>query len=90
MAGASRMMFSREFVSWASSRPFRLIAMIAMVVVLTFTLTVSVGLILRQIELSEMQVRHLERIDSNAKKALDEANRVKVEVKGLEKQIEAP
>lgn len=88
------MMISGEFVSWVASKPVRLVAMVFMIMTLTFALVMSIGLHVHNAQLAERQIQQIERIEAEALKAREEAAKVRVEsaknkqeIKTLEKTL---
>lgn len=73
------MMISREFVEWLGSKPIRLMAMVAMVMVLTFSLIMLFGMHFHTAQLAEQQVEQLKRIEAEAMRAKEEAVKAKAE-----------
>ena len=87
-------MVSREFLSWLASKPIRLMAMVFMVMVLTFSLVMLFGAQFHASQLADRQIEALQRIEAEALRAKAEAIKAKVvaekntrDVKAIEQTI---
>jgi len=72
-------MVSREFLSWLASKPIRLMAMVFMVMVLTFSLVMLFGAQFHASQVADQQIETLRRIEAEALRAKDEAVKAKAE-----------
>jgi uncharacterized protein YlxW (UPF0749 family) len=72
-------MVSREFLSWLASKPIRLMAMITMVMVLTFSLIMLFGAQFHAAQVADQQIEALRRIEAEALRAKAEALKAKVQ-----------
>jgi len=87
-------MVSREFLSWLASKPIRLMAMVCMVMVLTFSLVMLFGAQFHAAQVADQQIEALRRIEAEALRAKAEAIKAKVvaekntrDVKAIEQTI---
>jgi len=87
-------MVSREFLSWLASKPIRLMAMVCMVMVLTFSLVMLFGAQFHAAQVADQQIEALRRIEAEAMRAKAEAIKAKVvaekntrDVKAIEQTI---
>ncbi len=81
-------MISREFLSWLESNWPRTLVMVCIVVVITFSLVVGMGLHFRTTDLAEKQAVHIEKIEDAATTAKEEAIKTRQELKNLETIIQ--
>ena len=87
-------MVSREFLSWLASKPIRLMAMVMMVMVLTFSLVMLFGTQFHAAQVVDQLMESQRRIEGEALKAKAEAIKAKVvaekntrDVKAIEQTI---
>jgi len=82
-------MVSREFLSWLASKPIRLMAMVMMVMVLTFSLVMLFGTQFHAAQVVDQLMESQRHIEAEALKAKAEALKAKAVAEKNTKDVKA-